>query len=180
MGGSDVISNASKYGMYLGGTGSIFSITPYLRYCEPGTTEEEVGKDKATCVKLRPHYGRDLTRPADGTRGAPILAALGGTVTTSIGKSSGKNITIDHQDGSRTVYMHLNDFVKATGQWADAGELIGYAGSTGRSSGPHLHFEYFPPGVAHNNGNQKEPVAWLSSTQGAIFPIGVAPNRTSK
>lgn len=176
--GATVAASPSNYGIYLGGSKSRFSIEPYERYCAPGTTAEET--DKPTCKKNRPHYGRDFTRPGDGTRGAPAIASMGGTVKTGTGGASGNYITIDHDDGTRTVYMHLDSFSKASGERAEAGEMIGTVGSTGRASGPHLHFETFPAGVTLVNGNQINPTDWFASNPAAFFPIGINPSRVAK
>lgn len=176
--GATVAASPSKYGIDLGGPLSRFSIEPYERYCPPGTTAAET--DKPTCKTLRPHFGRDFTRPGDGTRGAPAIASLGGTVTTGTGGASGNYITIDHDDGSRTVYMHLESFSKASGERAEAGEMIGTVGSTGRASGPHLHFEIYPSGVQFKNGNQINPTEWFDSNPNAFFPIGIKPSRVTK
>ncbi len=164
--------------MYLGGSKSRFSIEPYERFCPKGSTAEE-GNPKPTCKTLRPHYGRDFTRSGGGTLRAPVVAALGGTVTTGVGGASGNYITIDSPGGVRTVYMHLDSFDKATGDSVAAGELIGRVGETGRASGPHLHFEVFLS-APYVNGKQIEPETWLRDTPGAFFPIGVTPDRVPK
>ncbi len=177
--GREVVANPDTYGIRLGGSGSIFSHTPYERFCPKGSTAED-GNTTPTCTRLRPHYGRDFKRSVGGTPGAPVLAALGGKVTTGNDATRGNFITVDHDDGSRTVYMHLDSFDKATGAEVEPGELIGRVGSTGRSSAPHLHFEVFPTGAERSNGNQIDPVDWLTTTTDAVFPIGVDPSRASK
>lgn len=176
--GAAVAANPGSYGINLGGAGSKFSIVPYERYCPPGSTASD--NSKPTCKTPRPHYGRDFTRPRDGTMGAPAIASLGGTVTIGTGNASGNYIIIDHDDGSRTVYMHLGSFSKASGERAVAGEMIGTVGSTGRSSGPHLHFETFPAGVKFVNGNQVNPTDWFASNPDAFFPIGIKPSLATK
>jgi murein DD-endopeptidase MepM/ murein hydrolase activator NlpD len=174
--GSEVVASPDTYGIRLGGPGSIFSHLPYKRYCPKGSTAEE-GNLKPTCTSMRPHHGRDFTRPGGGTTGAPVLAALGGVVKTGTDATRGNFITVDHDDGSSTVYMHLSSFDKDAGNRAERGDLIGRVGSTGRASGSHLHFEVFPAGAARSNGNQIDPVTWLTSTPDAVFPIGVEPSR---
>ncbi len=60
----------------------------------------------------------------------------------------GKLITIQHENGCVSMYGHLNEFRVNIGQKVAAGEIIGRLGSTGMSTGPHLHFEWRKNGVA--------------------------------
>ncbi|MBI9051450.1 MAG: peptidoglycan DD-metalloendopeptidase family protein [Anaerolineaceae bacterium] len=85
------------------------------------------------------HLGIDV---AAGT-GAPIYAADSGVVVYAAGISGGYGnmVMIDHGNGYHTVYAHLNSINVYCGQNVMQGSLIGLAGSTGRSTGPHLHFE---------------------------------------
>jgi murein DD-endopeptidase MepM/ murein hydrolase activator NlpD len=77
--------------------------------------------------------------------GSPIYAAAAGTVIIS--KSSGYNggygkyIVIEHQNSTQTLYGHLSNPIVSVGQSVIQGQLIGYSGNTGKSTGPHLHFE---------------------------------------
>ena len=83
------------------------------------------------------HKGVDLVAP----KGTPIYASRSGYVTIATYHSTAGNyVTINHQDGYTSVYMHMTHDVVSVGQYVKAGELIGYVGSTGRSTGPHLHF----------------------------------------
>ena len=83
------------------------------------------------------HKGVDLTAP----RGTPIYASRSGYVTIAgWGSTAGNYVTINHQDGYSSVYMHMTRYVVSEGDYVGAGELIGYVGSTGRSTGYHLHF----------------------------------------
>lgn len=83
----------------------------------------------------------------------PVLASAPGVVTRaqSLTTSYGRHIIIDHGNGYTTLYAHLNKLAAVVGQVVDQGELIGYLGTTGNSTGPHLHFEqrrsgaYFRP-----------------------------------
>jgi murein DD-endopeptidase MepM/ murein hydrolase activator NlpD len=78
-------------------------------------------------------------------RGTPIYASAAGKVITS--KSTGWNggygkyIVISHPNGTQTLYAHQSSNIVYTGQVVEAGEVIGYVGSTGNSTGNHLHFE---------------------------------------
>jgi murein DD-endopeptidase MepM/ murein hydrolase activator NlpD len=85
------------------------------------------------------HLGIDI---AAGS-GAPIYAADSGVVVYAapIGGGYGNMIMIDHGNGYHTLYAHLSGFNVICGQSVYQGSTIGFAGSTGRSTGPHLHFE---------------------------------------
>ena len=88
------------------------------------------------------HNGIDL----DADLGDPIRAAHDGVIS-GIGNLSrysyGKWITINHQNGLTTLYGHLSAQSVAVGQTVKAGDIIGYAGSTGYSTGAHLHFTLY-------------------------------------
>ena len=89
------------------------------------------------------HKGVDICAAA----GTPIYASAGGTVTKSgynragAGTGYGNSIIINHGNGYTTVYAHCLSLVVRAGQSVKQGQLIGYVGSTGRSSGNHCHFE---------------------------------------
>lgn len=96
----------------------------------------------------RLHNGVDLSAP----EGTPIYASRAGQViVATYGASGGNYVMIDHMDGTyTTMYLHMTRYVVHVGQNVNAGELIGYCGSTGVSTGPHLHFSVFKNGVAVN------------------------------
>lgn len=96
----------------------------------------------------RLHNGVDLSAP----EGTPIYASRAGKViVATYGASGGNYVMIDHMDGTyTTMYLHMTRYVVHVGQNVAAGELIGYCGSTGVSTGPHLHFSVFKNGVAVN------------------------------
>ena len=96
----------------------------------------------------RLHNGVDLSAP----EGTPIYASRAGKViVATYGASGGNYVMIDHMDGTyTTMYLHMTRYVVHVGQNVNAGELIGYCGSTGVSTGPHLHFSVFKNGVAVN------------------------------
>ena len=77
--------------------------------------------------------------------GTPIVAAASGRVIVS--RSGGWNggygtyVVIDHPDGTQTLYAHMSRVAVWQGAQVVAGQVIGYVGSTGRSTGPHVHFE---------------------------------------
>jgi murein DD-endopeptidase MepM/ murein hydrolase activator NlpD len=75
--------------------------------------------------------------------GAPVYATDSGVVVyaASIGGGYGNMVMIDHGNGYHSVYAHLSQIVARCGQSTYQGNIVGYAGSTGNSTGPHLHFE---------------------------------------
>jgi len=84
------------------------------------------------------HNGIDIGAP----RGAPIVAAGGGTVIEAGWKgTAGRAVIIRHAGGYETRYYHMNSIAVSRGQEVKSGEYIGNVGSTGRSTGNHLHFE---------------------------------------
>jgi len=78
-----------------------------------------------------------------GTSGTPVVAAKAGRVasTENLWYGYGRNVNIDHGGGFYTEYAHMTYFIVKPGQRVEQGQVIGYRGSTGRSTGPHLHFE---------------------------------------
>lgn len=84
------------------------------------------------------HAGLDFRGPI----GAPILAAAAGTVSfTGVKQGYGNCVEISHGNGLLTRYAHMSRIVARVGQVVGPGRMIGAIGSTGRSTGPHLHFE---------------------------------------
>lgn len=84
------------------------------------------------------HTGIDLANAA----GTPILASASGTVSFSGAKGSyGNLLKIDHGNGFVTYYAHCSQLLAKEGDWVEQGQTIALMGSTGRSTGPHLHFE---------------------------------------
>lgn len=110
----------------------------------------------------RLHAGIDL---ACGTN-QPIVAAAGGVVTAARGEGgAGMVIWLEHEGGYRTRYLHLalRSFVVAPGDLVRAGQRIAGCGSTGMSTGPHLHFEVYPPG-----GSTIDPGPFMAE-RGVVF-----------
>ena len=104
------------------------------------------------------HNGMDLAVPT----GTPIRAALPGTVTTAAYDQGGYGyyIMIDHGNGLTTLYGHNSQLLLQVGQTVEAGDIISLSGSTGRSTGPHLHFE------VRVNGERTNPRYYLPTTGG--------------
>jgi murein DD-endopeptidase MepM/ murein hydrolase activator NlpD len=100
----------------------------------------------------RPHQGVDIDAPY----GAPIVAAQGGTVTLAGWKNGyGQTVIIDHGHGLSTLYAHQSKMLVRAGQVVGQGQQIGFVGSTGRVTAPHLHYE------VHVNGVPRNPMPWL-------------------
>lgn len=92
------------------------------------------------------HNGIDLGIPVGTTLKASragIVRGFGNTDTTCKGSSYGNWILIDHDNGLSTLYAHLSLIKVSNNQAVNAGQLIGYTGNTGYSTGPHLHFSVF-------------------------------------
>ena len=84
------------------------------------------------------HNGVDMS----AAQGTPIYASRSGKVTTASFQAGGAGyyVSINHGDGFSSIYMHMTHYIVAPGQYVNAGQVIGYVGSTGGSTGPHLHF----------------------------------------
>lgn len=113
----------------------------------------------------RYHTGQDLAAP----HGTPIVAAKSGVVVPGTGGWAGINVAIRHSGGGATLYAHMSRRVAQVGQTVRAGQIIGYVGSTGRSTGPHLHFEYYPAGSTVGSVyTTSDPIAWLRANGGHV------------
>ncbi len=101
----------------------------------------------------RMHNGIDMAC----AQGTPIYATRAGTVTTASYQAGGAGyyVSINHLDGFSSIYMHMTHFVVSAGQSVSQGQLIGYVGSTGISTGPHLHF-----GISYA-GSYVNPLAYI-------------------
>lgn len=96
------------------------------------------------------HRGLDVAAPS----GTPIKAAAGGTVTTAGWNNSyGYMLIVSHGNGVQTVYAHCSQLIAKNGQSVAQGQVIGKVGSTGYSTGPHLHFEIRVNGVLQDPQN---------------------------
>lgn len=100
----------------------------------------------------RPHNGTDFAAPT----GTPIMAAGAGIVERANRFGSyGNYVRLRHANGYKTVYAHLHNFARGirAGARVQQGQIIGYVGNTGRSTGPHLHYE------VHLNGRPINPMS---------------------
>ncbi len=108
----------------------------------------------------RAHKGIDLSAPT----GTPIYASADGVVTRADWFSSyGLFISLDHGATLETRYGHLSRLNVAEGQPVKKGDLIGYVGSTGRSTGPHLHYEVRIAGMAVNPVPYMQSESWAGT-----------------
>lgn len=87
------------------------------------------------------HQGVDL----DTGTGWPVYATRAGIATTAYSSSAGNYVVVDHQDGYKSIYMHLSGFSVSSGTIVSAGQQIGLTGATGIATGDHLHF-----GISYN------------------------------
>ena len=102
------------------------------------------------------HKGVDIGTPM----GTPVLAAKSGTVTwASWNGGYGNCVIISHGNGNSTLYGHLSGYNVTTDQQVKQGQVIGYSGNTGNSTGPHLHF-----GIIENS-NWIDPLNYLTGWQ---------------
>lgn len=102
----------------------------------------------------RPHSGIDIA----GSAGSEVLAADSGTVAVATYSSSyGNYVTIYHSNGDYTLYAHMSSLAVSAGQSVTQGDVIGYVGSTGWATGPHLHFEI------RVNGSTVDPLSYFSN-----------------
>ena len=161
---ADSVYNLVRYGVAGGSEGWIPGAdVPYLGtdgFCSPigsgwesRVTSEFGNRIDPITGKRKGHTGMDLAVPI----GTPIRAALPGTVTVSKYNAGGYGyyVCIDHGNGLSTLYGHCSQLLARVGQTVQAGDIIALSGSTGRSTGPHLHFE------VRVNGERTNPRAYL-------------------
>lgn len=99
------------------------------------------------------HHGVDLA----AGQGTAIYAIAAGTVTVaSYGDANGYYVSLSHGNGYGSIYCHMTHYTVSVGQYVNQGDIIGYVGSTGWSTGPHLHFEI------HVNGASTNPMSYIS------------------
>ena len=156
---AEAVYNLVRYGS-AGGIGG--SDAPFIGadgFCSPVganwrnivTSEFGYRKDPFT-GQTKGHSGMDLAVPT----GTSVRAALPGTVTISQYSSSyGYYVVIDHGGGLATLYAHNSKLLVSVGQTVNAGDVVSLSGSTGRSTGPHLHFE------VRVNGERTDPRSYL-------------------
>ena len=99
------------------------------------------------------HNGIDMA----ANTGTPVYATRSGIVTVAAYQAGGAGyyVKIDHCDGYGSIYMHMTHYIVAAGDCVSAGQIIGYVGSTGGSTGPHLHF-----GISYK-GTYVDPLKYI-------------------
>ena len=160
---ADGVYNLIRFGSASGGSGFAGSDVPFIGadgFCSPVgenwrsivTSEFGYRKDPFT-GQTKGHSGMDLAVPT----GTSIRAALPGKVTVSTYNQGGYGyyVMIDHGGGLSTLYGHCSKLLAKVGQTVEAGDVIALSGSTGRSTGPHLHFE------VRINGERTNPRSYL-------------------
>ena len=112
------------------------------------------------------HEGMDFTAKT----GTPIYATGDGVVARADNTASGfgNHIVIRHGYGYETLYAHLSKYKCRAGQRIKRGDIIGYVGSTGRSEGPHLHYE------VHKNGRVVNPLNFYYGNISAVEYVAIA------
>ena len=160
---ADSIYNLIRYGAAGGGSGFAGSDVPFIGadgFCSPigenwrNVVTSEFGNRRDPFTgERRGHTGMDLAVPT----GTSVRAALPGTVTVSTYNQGGYGyyVMIDHGSGLSTLYGHNSQLLARVGQTVEAGDVIALSGSTGRSTGPHLHFEI------RVNGKHTNPLPYL-------------------
>lgn len=129
----------------------------------------------ASCKVITQQYGNKSSRYVSGahtgldigcTQGSPIYAATDGMITFAGWNGVyGNEVRVKYNDALETSYHHMSRIAAVKGKTVSAGTVIGYIGSTGQSTGPHLHFE------VRVNGKHTDPIPYLSG--GATVPGAV-------
>jgi len=135
------------------GTGTVVGGLTWVQPCYYTVLTSPFGwREHPVYGGQRFHYGVDLA----AAQGTPIVATRAGVVTSATYDSAaGYYVVIDHQDGFVTKYLHMTHFIVSPGEYVSAGQKIGEMGSTGASTGSHLHF-----GVMQN-GEYVNPMLYI-------------------
>lgn len=131
-------------------SGNVVSGSGYFIHPCPGMTYQSSYFGEVRSFDSRPHKGNDYAAPT----GTPTYAAAAGTVITAgWSNSAGNWVVISHGNGLVTKYMHHSSICVSAGQRVAKGQQIGYVGSTGYSTGAHLHFQVELNGTPVNPNN---------------------------
>ncbi len=136
-----------------GGQGIINPRSPIQGYDVGVTDSSDYGPQTDPITGApRNHTGDDISVPM----GTPILAPVGGVVSSSAatGGAYGNQVIMDHGNGEQTMFGHLQQLAVLPGTKVRKGDVIGYVGSTGRSTGPHLHYEQWEDGQTVDPASQ--------------------------
>ena len=127
----------------------VLAVTPFGRPAS-GSISSHYGYRKSPFSEAREFHGGVDFR---GKTGDEVVTTADGVVEKAkYGKGYGKHVVIKHEKGYKTLYGHLSKIEVTKGQKVEAGEKIGEIGSTGRSTGPHLHYEVIRYGRRINPG----------------------------
>ena len=133
-----------------GGSGGTVSSGGWVVPCSYTSITSPFGyREAPTSGASTYHQGVDL----DTGTGWNVVATRAGTAYCASSGTAGNYVTIDHHDGFKSIYMHLSGFAISSGTNVSAGQLIGYTGSSGVSTGDHLHFGISLNGVYVNPCN---------------------------
>lgn len=125
------------------------NLTAFIRPVSGRVTSHFGSRSDPFTQKARFHKGIDIGCPI----GSKVVASASGTVSFVGWKSGyGKTVVIDHGNGYKTLYGHLSGYKVQKGKKVKQGDAIALSGNTGRSTGPHLHFE------VRKEGNPQRPV----------------------
>ena len=126
----------------------------------------ETAEDGGTVLVVAYHAAIDIP----GQRGTPILAAEGGTVReVGFNAENGNYLILDHGDGLTTLYAQCQEILVTEGRQVAAGDTVAEMGSTGMSTGPHLHFAVLQDGV------EQPPLPYFDAeTLAKLYPEGAA------
>jgi len=176
-----MVSSMDENQLALSLSSTLTNIVNRMRFQEKSYTEiGEMIKDKekllASTPAIQPVNNKDMNRIASGfgyridpvyktvkfhpgldfaaPQGTPIYATADGRVSTSgnAGNGYGNHVVLNHGFGYETLYGHMVRVKARVGQSVKRGEVIGWVGSTGKSTGPHLHYE------VHKNGKKIDPI----------------------
>mgnify|MGYP000647566690 CR=1 FL=1 len=126
-------------------SGNVSSGNGYFTHPCPGMTYQSSYFGEIREFEIGGHKGNDYAAPV----GTPTYAAAAGRVIIAgYSSSAGNWVVIDHGNGLVTKYMHHSSICVSAGQYVERGQQIGAVGSTGQSTGPHLHFQVEKNGVA--------------------------------
>lgn len=163
-GNADSIYKLVRYGWAGSSTGGVWSgeigepVLSVDGFCSPLGSGWRIRVTSEFGWRNCPYHGRELHSGLDmsAATGTPIRAALSGTVTKSCRTNSYGNYTvIDHGNGMTTAYAHQSERLVKVGDTVTVGQVIGLVGSTGNSTGPHLHLE------VRVNGSLVNPRSYL-------------------
>ena len=106
--------------------------------------------------RIRPHKGTDFAAPV----GTPILSTANGTVTeVSYTRANGRYVKVKHNNTYTTQYLHMEKANVTVGQFVEQGDVIGFVGMTGYTSGPHVCYRFWKNGLEVDPFKQKLPEA---------------------